>query len=168
MVLSPHPAPTGGAARDRHDTLDAGCDGREDVQARLSRRRKHPRGRRNRVVLIPRRWDQVRGLAMSAFGPTRRDQRATEAKEQGTPGRARISRNPSRRECRIASAEPVCSCAYSPNICTRDRGCSAHPAFPAPSVSRKAWHRCKTRVHLRRENAVGYAVWQQIGSYRRV
>ena len=26
-------------------------------------------------------------------------------------------------------------CVSSHNLCTRDRGCSAHPAFPAPSVS---------------------------------
>ena len=31
---------------------------------------------------------------------------------------------------------PVCSCAHSSTHCTRDRGCSAHPAFPAPSFSR--------------------------------
>ena len=30
-------------------------------------------------------------------------------------------------------AGPVCSCAHSfAQFCTRDRGCSAHPAFPAP------------------------------------
>ena len=44
---------------------------------------------------------------------------------------------PSRRESRIASAEPVCSCAFSCAVCTRDRGCSAHPAFPAPSSQRE-------------------------------
>jgi hypothetical protein len=33
----------------------------------------------------------------------------------------------------VASAEPVCSCAFPSAFCTRDRGCSAHPAFPAPS-----------------------------------
>src|SRR3954453_7795786 len=33
----------------------------------------------------------------------------------------------------MLSAEPVCSCALSLNAhCTRDRGCSAHPVFPAP------------------------------------
>jgi hypothetical protein len=32
-----------------------------------------------------------------------------------------------------ASAEPVCSCAHSTLHCARDRGCSVHPAFPAPS-----------------------------------
>jgi hypothetical protein len=50
--------------------------------ARLSRRRKHPRGRPSRVVLIPRRWDQVLGD----------DPRAMEAIKPGTPGRARSSR----------------------------------------------------------------------------
>src|SRR2546427_3330338 len=25
-------------------------------------------------------------------------------------------------------------CAYNVHSCTRDRGCSAHPAFPAPSL----------------------------------
>jgi hypothetical protein len=44
---------------------------------------------------------------------------------------------PLRRECRIASAEPVCSCAcFFVHVCTRDRGCSVHPVFPAPSVWR--------------------------------
>src|SRR5882724_12896189 len=33
----------------------------------------------------------------------------------------------------MSSAEPVCSCAFFAHFCTRDRGCSAHPAFPAPS-----------------------------------
>src|SRR3954451_4334007 len=34
------------------------------------------------------------------------------------------------------SGEPVVttSCAFT--FCTRDRGCNAHPAFPAPSLSR--------------------------------
>ena len=40
---------------------------------------------------------------------------------------------PLRRECRSASAEPVCSGAPPSTHCTRDRGCSVHPAFPAPS-----------------------------------
>src|SRR5437588_9305603 len=33
---------------------------------------------------------------------------------------------------------PVCSCAQLSTICTRDRGCSAHPAFPAPSDFRRS------------------------------
>src|SRR5205823_7007173 len=29
-------------------------------------------------------------------------------------------------------------CAYNVQFCTRDRGCSRHPAFPAPSVFKRA------------------------------
>ena len=66
---------------------------------------------------------------------------------RSSPGRARISRNPSRRESRSASAEPVCSCAFLLYLCTRDRGCSMHPAFPAPSVSREGETKCKARAN---------------------
>jgi hypothetical protein len=63
------------------------------------------RGRRSRVVLAPRRWRQVDGkqnfpLAMVATKP-------------GHQGEHGVSRKPSRRESRIASAGPVCSCAHS-------------------------------------------------------
>jgi hypothetical protein len=52
----------------------------------------------------------------------------------GHRGEREVSRNPSRRESRSVSAGPVCSCAqFFAQTCTRDRGCSAHPAFPAPS-----------------------------------
>src|ERR1700721_2872628 len=36
----------------------------------------------------------------------------TVARKPGHRGERGISRNPPRRECRIASAEPVCSCAF--------------------------------------------------------
>src|SRR6476620_10869028 len=43
----------------------------------------------------------------------------------------------------LAQGRPECSrrtcmlvCAFFCALCTRDRGCSAHPVFPAPSVSR--------------------------------
>src|ERR1700736_2894686 len=61
-------------------------------------------GRRRRVVLTPRRWRQVRERQLS---------RATVARKPGRRGEHEISRKPLRRECRIASAEPVCSCAFS-------------------------------------------------------
>ena len=83
------------------------------------------RGRRSRVVLAPRRWRQVRGKQNFS--------RAMVARKPGHQGERGVSRNPSRRESRTASAEPVCSCAFFVSLCTRDRGCSAHPAFPAPS-----------------------------------
>ena len=40
---------------------------------------------------------------------------------------------PLRRGCRCVHRSPVCSCApFFAHFGTRDRGCSAHPAFPAP------------------------------------
>ena len=63
---------------------------------------------------------------------------------------------PLRRGCRSASAEPVCSCApFFAHTGTRDRGCSAHPAFPAPSILRgtmnlemtRANHVARSRTH---------------------
>src|SRR6266704_3397028 len=42
---------------------------------------------------------------------------------------------------------PVCSCAHSSTHCARDLGCSAHPAFPAPSRFREvAKITCKPRA----------------------
>src|SRR6185369_17478127 len=42
---------------------------------------------------------------------------------------------------------PVCSCAllFCANR-TRDRGCSKHPVFPAPSVFEEGKRRCKPRA----------------------
>ena len=77
------------------------------------------------MVLAPRCWRQVREKQNFS--------RATVARKPGHRGERGVNRNPSRRESRIASAEPVCSCAFSVFLGTRDRGCSAHPAFPAPS-----------------------------------
>jgi hypothetical protein len=51
---------------------------------------------------------------------------------------------------------PVCSCAVFYPICTRDRGCSAHPAFPAPSFVRD--NDRQTSGASRRENAEVYLV----------
>jgi len=79
-------------------------------------------------------------------------------KKARSPGRARSKPlKPLRREGRTASAEPVCSCAPFLQFCTRDRGCSAHPAFPAPSFRRgreakrkpRAKHAAGSRTHVR-------------------
>jgi hypothetical protein len=59
--------------------------------------------RRNRVVPTP----------QGQVSSSRQVARATVAKVQGSPRRARISRKLPRRESRIASAGPVCSCAPS-------------------------------------------------------
>ena len=74
------------------DAVDAGCASDESA----------PCGRRSRVVLTPRRRRQAGGVFSPVTVSTSR-----------SPGRARISRKPLRGECRIASAEPVCSCALS-------------------------------------------------------
>jgi hypothetical protein len=49
---------------------------------------------------------------------------------------------------------PVCSCASTMRTFgTRDRGCSVHPAFPAPSDLRGANELCKSSGETRREIA---------------
>jgi len=58
MIVSAHPASTGGAYRDRHgrwkrDAVD------EEVLSALARGRRHLFGRPSRVVLSPRRWGQA-------------------------------------------------------------------------------------------------------------
>src|SRR4029077_6839915 len=44
-------------------------------------------------------------------------------------------------------------CAFPCAHCTRDRGCSAHPAFPAPSSYLERVKRRQTSGVSRRENA---------------
>jgi hypothetical protein len=69
------------------------------------------------------------------------DLRVTVAKEPGTPGRTRISRKPSRGECRNRFGVPVvksCLCAFS--LRTQGCGCDERPAFPAPSVVARGTH----------------------------
>jgi hypothetical protein len=83
------PHPPRGALRDRHE-----CWARDAMDAVGAHETKRAgRGRRNRVVLVPRRWDQALGL----ISP-----QATAAKKPGTPRRARISRNT------IAQGRPDC------------------------------------------------------------
>jgi hypothetical protein len=75
------------------------------------------------VVLTPRRWRQVRGS----------HSRAKVANKPGHLGERVISRKTIAQGRPDVSAEPVCSCAFLfAHFCTRDRGCSAHPVFPAP------------------------------------
>src|ERR1700704_6279824 len=51
---------------------------------------------------------------------------------------------------------PVCSCAHSSTHCARDLGCSAHPAFPAPSDFERSRKYLQTSGGSRRENAKVY------------
>ena len=45
-----------------------------------------------------------------------------------------ISRKPSRREGRMSPLNLYARVRFFSYFCTRDRGCSAHPVFPAPSL----------------------------------
>jgi hypothetical protein len=104
----------------------AGCGGREAPSRafmRVDERRSCVR--RSRVVLTPRRWRQV------AWSYSRGDG----GKKAGHRGEHEISRQT------IAQGRPDCFrftcmlvCVFLMCICTRDRGCSAHPVFPAPSI----------------------------------
>src|SRR5256885_9641041 len=49
-------------------------------------------------------------------------------------------------------------CAYNAQFGTRDRGCSAHPAFPAPSIFEGGKRICITRAKSRREIANAYSL----------
>jgi hypothetical protein len=82
--------------------------------------------------------------------------RATVARVHGSPRRARISRKLPRRESRIASAALYARVRLYHFDGTRDRGCSVHPAFPAPFDWRgrevdgkpRAPHAARSRTHI--------------------
>ena len=120
-----HPVPHRGAARDRHER-GAGCGGRGCVARRAALTRTAKSCGPDTPTLVSSSCGAIRG--------------SDGGKKARSPRRARRKPlKPLRREGRIASAEPVCSCAFSLlRICTRDRGCSAHPVFPAPSVFSRA------------------------------
>jgi hypothetical protein len=86
VISSARPEPTRGAFRDRHErwVRDA-----MDVLATPDERCEYVR--RNRVVLIPRRWDQACKMAMSAEADTP-GFASDGGNKARSPGRARISR----------------------------------------------------------------------------
>jgi hypothetical protein len=128
-IRSSHPMR--GAARDRHERA-VGCG---DAMAANDECRRCVR--KSRVVLAPRRWCQ----ACSSGA------RATVARKPGRRGEHGIIRKASRRESRIASAALYARVRVFVQVCTRDRGCSAHPAFPAPSFFLEGVNQCKARAH---------------------
>ena len=107
--------------------------------------------RQNRVVLTP-----VAGAKLPVANSIQPDRLSHQAggdggKTNSSPGRAR--HKPSNhcagnagvlRLYLYARVRSLC------NICTRDRGCSKHPAFPAPSVGGQVM---QTSDAVRRENA---------------
>jgi hypothetical protein len=100
-------------------TLGAGCDGR--VGARDERGR---RVRQNRVVLIPRRWDQVCGDDPQAW-----------LKSPVHQGEHVYAVKPLRRECRLLRR--TCGDCRLLFLLQAGHGCGQHPAFPAPSSCRR-------------------------------
>src|SRR5208283_4181262 len=83
----------------------------------------------SRVVLTPRRWRQVPGKQAS---PGMTVARTPDHREEHEVNRKTIAQGMSDRlRC------PVCSCAFFAQFAHETVGCSAHPAFPAPSDLRE-------------------------------
>jgi hypothetical protein len=108
------------------------------VSARVSVRRMNKSVRRSRVVLTPRCWRQVGSKYAAGDGDNKPAHR----------GEREVSRKA------IAQGMSECSpltcmlvCANCATFGTRDRGCSAHPAFPAPSLRREGQQICKARAN---------------------
>jgi hypothetical protein len=106
-----------GVTANRHQTWSAGCDGRFG----LTRRVKPARTVKSCGPDSP---TLESSLAVMMI------RRATAAREPGTPRRARISRKPSRRECR--NVRPTCGDCRLLSLLQAGHGCGLHPAFPAP------------------------------------
>src|SRR3984893_7715515 len=92
-------------------------------------------GRQNRVVLTPRRWRQVRGVASAQPGLDKTYPLMTVAKEPGHRGEHDISRKTIACGNAGRSGVLVVTRVHSTTTKgTRDRGCNGHPAFPTPSM----------------------------------
>ena len=101
-------------------TWEAGCDGR--ISGAGERRLM----RTSEVV-----WSRSPDAGIKLCG---RFREATVANKPGAPRRSRISRKPSRRECRLFSAHLYDLRAFLATHCTQGlAGAAEHPAFPAPS-----------------------------------
>jgi len=111
-------------------TLGAGCGGRVDAAAWFTpRRRTARRARRNRAVLIPRRWYQACCGAHVA--------QVMVAKTPGAPGRTRISRKAIARGGPDVAARPVvpAACIF---CCRRAMGVANTRPSPRPLFAMRA------------------------------
>jgi hypothetical protein len=107
----------------------------------------------SRVVVVPRRWDQVRGDAISALRPKRRDQRATEANKPGLRREREVSRKPLRRECRMFRL--TCTDLWASSLfCPRGLRVRPAPGIPCALCFPRGVNDPITRTHLRRGNAL--------------
>ena len=100
--------------------------------------------RPSRVVLAPRCWRQALRSKFSGVTVT------TKPAHRGDHEVSRKTIAQGMSECFRFTCMLVCAflCAI---FGTRDRGCSAHPAFPAPSFSREGQRICKPRANASRE-----------------
>src|SRR5579859_6998631 len=104
-------------------TLEAGCGGCVGVARRAARMR----------------TAKSRGPVPPTLGSSLPEviRQATVANKPGTPGRSRIRRKPSRRECRHVSAYLCDLLAFVlSTVASKACGCGQHPVFPAPSCFR--------------------------------
>ena len=109
---------------------------------------------RNRVVPIPRRWNQ----------PPGREPGGTVANKPGTPRRSRISRKPSRRECRSVrrTCHDLRACLLP--FCTQGCGCVSASGIPCAlcsprdHVDAKPGHdSCRGNARSRHRRIAGWA-----------
>ena len=132
--------PMRGAARDRHERA-VGCGGRESCDRRVWLKR-----------TVKSCGSDVAVLALSARG-------SSSCTDGGKKAVRRGEHEVSRKA--IAQGRPGCSactcmlvCAFLCANCTRDRGCSVHPVFPAPSHF--GGQTKQSSGEMRRENAKPY------------
>jgi hypothetical protein len=127
---------TGGAARDRHDTRD-GTRWTRGVVARLMRvdeRRRSPAkpsGKAGWSRTAKSRGPDASRLALRFMESIREATVTTKPDHRGERDINRKATAQGRPDCFRFTCMLVCALhAFS---CARDRGCSAHPVFPAPS-----------------------------------
>ena len=89
-----------------------------------------------------------------------RDPRDDGGKQAGRREEHVISRKPLRREGRMPPLNLYARVRVFVQFCTRDRGCSAHPVFPAPSVFYEGAKLTQTSGGSRRENASAYLLFE--------
>ena len=123
--MSAHPVPPEGRI------MIATNVGRDAVDAGSADNERRESVRRSRVVLTPRCWRQVPGklTLLGSDGGNR---------VWAHRGERVISRKAIAQGMSDCLRCPVCSCAHTYYHCARDLGCSAHPAFPAPSDYRRS------------------------------
>ena len=128
--------------RDRHETLGRGCDGRFGVRRALERRTKAPK--RTAKSCGP-------GAAMLAPSLAGAFPRVTATTSALTGESTKYAVKPLRRGCRSVSAHLYARVRQMRNSWHTRPRVSAHPVFPAPSVSERDNEFAKARAKSCRE-----------------